>query len=165
MSIRPILRWPDPRLSTVCAPVEDPATVEALVLDLFETMYAAPGRGIAAPQVGECLRLFVMDAGWKQGEMTPLACLNPRFVQMSEAQAVGPEGCLSVPGVTAEVPRSAEVEMAFTDLGGQAQQVRLSGAAAVIAQHEMDHLDGVMHFDRLDPQARTALLAVYDAVP
>lgn len=165
MSVLPILRWPDPRLSARCTPVDDPAQVDALAGDLFETMYAAPGRGIAAPQVGICLRLFVMDAGWKEGERTPLACVNPRFLSLSEELATGPEGCLSVPGVTAEVARSETAVMAFTDLSGAPQKVRLSGAAAVIAQHEMDHLDGMMHFDRLAVPERAAVLAAYDALP
>ena len=164
MSVLPILRWPDPRLSRVCAPVDDVAGIEALLGDLFETMYDAPGRGLAAPQVGVLKRVFVMDAGWKEGDMTPLACINPEITARSDAMATGPEGCLSVPGVTAEVPRHAGVTLAFTDLSGARRSAALTGAAAIIAQHELDHLDGVMHFDRIEAGARAALLAEYEAL-
>ena len=161
MSILPILKWPDPRLAQPCDPVTDPSAVETLVTEMFETMYDAPGRGLAAPQVGVMARLFVMDAGWKEGDMTPLACLNPSITAATDATTTVTEGCLSVPGVTADVTRPAEVRLAFTDLTGMAREIQLSGAAATIAQHELDHLDGVMHFDRLDRAARDALLADY----
>ncbi|MBT54321.1 MAG: peptide deformylase [Mameliella sp.] len=161
MSLLPILKWPDPRLAQVCTPVDDRAAVEQLVTDMFETMYAAPGRGLAAPQVGGTTRLFVMDAGWKEGDMTPLACLNPRISATTDVTAIATEGCLSVPGVSADVSRPAEITLAYTDLTGTAQEVTLTGAAATIAQHELDHLDGIMHFDRLDPTARAVLLADY----
>ncbi|WP_417207491.1 peptide deformylase [Antarctobacter sp.] len=163
MSLLPILKWPDPRLAQPCAPVTDPKAVESLVTDMFETMYDAPGRGLAAPQVGVMQRLFVMDAGWKEGDMTPLVCLNPTIMSATDAKTTVTEGCLSVPGVTADVTRPAEIRLAFTDLTGAAQDITLSGAAATIAQHELDHLDGVMHFDRLDAAARDALLAAYTA--
>ncbi|SMX40532.1 peptide deformylase [Maliponia aquimaris] len=162
MSTLPILKWPDPRLAQPCAPVQDPGTLDQLVTDMFETMYAAPGRGLAAPQVGVMTRLFVMDAGWKTGEMTPLVCINPAIRSASEDLATGEEGCLSVPGVTAQVARARQITLGFTDLSGQPQELALSGAAAIIAQHELDHLDGVMHFDRLEEAARAALLAEYD---
>jgi peptide deformylase len=163
MSSLPILQWPDPRLTTVCDPVAAGAEVETLIVDMFETMYAAPGRGLAAPQVGAMLRLFVMDAGWKEGEMTPLACLNPRITDQAQDVSCGAEGCLSVPGVTADVTRATQITLAYTDLSGNACEVTLTGAAATIAQHELDHLDGVMHFDRLEGAARAALLADYAA--
>lgn len=161
MSVLPILKWPDPRLAQTCDPVTAPAKVEALVTEMFETMYDAPGRGLAAPQVGVMLRLFVMDAGWKEGDMTPLACLNPSITARTGTTKTVPEGCLSVPGVTADVTRPTKVTLSFTDLTGVAQEVTLTGAAATIAQHELDHLDGVMHFDRLAPTARDTLLEQY----
>lgn len=164
MSTLDILKWPDPRLSQPCAPVQDAGAVDGLVADMFETMYAAPGRGLAAPQVGVMIRLFVMDAGWKTGDMTPLVCINPAILSRSEATASGDEGCLSVPGVTAQVTRAQEITLAYTDLNGCPQELALAGAAATIAQHELDHLDGIMHFDRLDGAGRDALLADYDRV-
>ncbi|MGP6086970.1 peptide deformylase [Antarctobacter jejuensis] len=162
MSVLPILKWPDPRLAQVCAPVEDFGAVETLVTDMFETMYDAPGRGLAAPQVGVMLRVFVMDAGWKDGEMTPLACINPRITVQSEDTSTREEGCLSVPGVSALVTRPDRIILSYTDLTGTAQEITLTGPAATVAQHELDHLDGIMHFDRIDPPARAALLADYE---
>ena len=165
MSLRPILRWPDPRLSQPCGPAVPGPELDALSRDMFETMYDAPGRGLAGPQVGAMLRVFVMDAGWKDGEMTPRACINPRILWMSEETAVGPEGCLSIPGVTAQVRRAARLRLAYTDLDGAAQEVDLHGAEAIVAQHEYDHLDGLVHFDRLEPETRAALMADYGALP
>lgn len=162
MSLRPILRWPDPRLARPCAPVTDLEAARALIADLFETMYDAPGRGLAAPQVGAMLRVFVMDAGWKSGEKTPRACIDPHVISASDATAMGEEGCLSVPGVTAQVERPVGIVLGYRDEAGEAQQVALEGAEARVAQHELDHLDGVMHFDRLGAAARDALLAEYD---
>ena len=109
--------------------------------------------------------VFVMDAGWKDGEMTPRACINPRILWMSEETAVGPEGCLSIPGVTAQVRRAARLRLGYTDLDGAAQEVDLHGAEAIVAQHEYDHLDGLVHFDRLEPEVRAALMADYGALP
>ncbi|ANT60417.1 N-formylmethionyl-tRNA deformylase [Salipiger sp. CCB-MM3] len=164
MSLLPILRWPDPRLSQVCAEVASVAEVTDLVTDMFETMYDAPGRGLAGPQVGAMVRVFVMDAGWKDGEMNPLACINPRILWASDETVTGGEGCLSIPGVTAQVTRAARIRLGFTDLTGAAQEVELSGPEAIVAQHEYDHLDGLVHFDRLEPAARDALTAEYDAL-
>jgi len=139
------------------------AEVEQLVTDLFETMYDAPGRGLAAPQVGVLKRVFVMDAGWKEGDMVPLACINPEIVEVSEETASGPEGCLSIPGVTAQVRRPVRVRMAFTDLSGTRQERDFEGSEAIVAQHEYDHLEGLVHFDRLDPQEAKALKLEYEA--
>nr|WP_254899069.1 peptide deformylase [Thalassococcus arenae] len=157
------MTWPDPRLAQPCAPVGDPASVAALIDDLFDTMYAAPGRGLAAPQVGAMQRVFVMDIGWKQGAPTPLVCIDPRILTASDDTATGPEGCLSMPGITAQVTRATRITLAFTAPDGSAQRRDLDGFAAICAQHELDHLDGRMHFDHLGPAARAALLAEYRA--
>nr|WP_175583632.1 MULTISPECIES: peptide deformylase [Salipiger] len=161
--MREILLWPDERLKQPCETVADVAEVEQLVTDLFETMYDAPGRGLAAPQVGVLKRVFVMDAGWKEGDMVPLACINPEIVEVSEETASGPEGCLSIPGVTAQVRRPVRVRMAFTDLSGTRQERDFEGSEAIVAQHEYDHLEGLVHFDRLDPQEAKALKLEYEA--
>ncbi|MHA7869144.1 MAG: peptide deformylase [Salipiger thiooxidans] len=163
MSLREILLWPDERLKQPCETVADVAEVEQLVTDLFETMYDAPGRGLAAPQVGVLKRVFVMDAGWKEGDMVPLACINPEIVEVSEETASGPEGCLSIPGVTAQVRRPVRIRMAFTDLSGTRQERDFEGSEAIVAQHEYDHLEGLVHFDRLDPQEAKALKLEYEA--
>nr|WP_286197109.1 peptide deformylase [Tropicibacter sp. R15_0] len=156
------MTWPDPRLAQVCAPVEK---IDAdLITDMFETMYDAPGRGLAAPQIGVMQRVFVMDVGWKTGEMEPMACINPEIVSRSEARVTGEEGCLSLPGVSVEVERFAEIELRYTDLTGERLTRPLAGFAAICAQHELDHLDGKMHFDRVEVDAKARLLKEYEAL-
>lgn len=162
MSLRRILLWPDARLRQVCAPVTDVASVEGLVGDLFETMYDAPGRGLAAPQIGVLQRVFVMDVGWKEGEMRPRACINPQVVESSDTMVVNQEGCLSIPGVLASVTRPAQIVLRYLDLAGVQQQETLDGFEAICAQHELDHLDGLVTFDRLETATRADLLATYE---
>jgi len=156
----PILRWPDPRLSTPCDPVQPDDDLDGLVRDMFETMYAAPGRGLAAPQVGVMKRLFVMDCGWKDGEMTPMVCINPEIMR-ADGMVPGAEGCLSIPGVLAEVMRPERITLRYLDQNGIAQEVELDGFEARCAQHELDHLDGLVTFDRLSPEARRVVEAAY----
>ena len=152
--ILPILRWPDPRLSTACAPAVLSDGLRALAADMLETMYAAPGRGLAAPQVGALVRLFVMDVGWREGTPTPVVAVNPEILWSSDTRLVGPEGCLSIPGPTALVERADTVRLRWTGLDGQVHEELLAGMAAICAQHEHDHLDGVLVLDRLSPEAR-----------
>lgn len=161
MSVRPILTWPDPVLRRVCAPVS--GDVGALVADLFDTMYAAPGRGLAAPQIGVALRVFVIDCGWKEGKAAPLACINPEILAVSDAEAGGKEACLSIPGVAAEVIRPAEITLRFLDPDGGGQNRHLTGIEAKCAQHELDHLDGKVIFDRLPRDAAERLQDTYRA--
>jgi peptide deformylase len=156
----PILRWPDPRLSTVCDPVALDEDLDNLVRDMFETMYAAPGRGLAAPQVGVLKRLFVMDCGWKDGDMTPMVCINPEILR-ADGMAPGSEGCLSIPGVLAEVMRPERILLRYRDIDGAVQEVELDGFEARCAQHELDHLDGIVTFDRLSPEARRVVEEAY----
>lgn len=165
MSVRDILRWPDPRLREVCAPVASiTPQIEALAADdMLETMYAASGRGLAGPQVGAMLRMFVMDVGWKEGKPDPLVCINPMLHNVSEERATHSEGCLSIPGVSADVSRPAQVQMAWTGLNGARFDQSFSGFAAACVQHEMDHLDGVVTFDHLDVALRMRLEAEYAA--
>jgi peptide deformylase len=163
MSVLPILLWPDARLSQPCAPVQEGEDLRALIADMFDTMYDAPGRGLAGPQVGVLKRVFVMDAGWKDGTPTPRACINPHILSSAETQATGAEGCLSVPGVEARVSRPTELRMGYTDENGEERRVALSGAEARVALHEIDHLDGRMHFDHLSPAERDGLLSDYEA--
>jgi peptide deformylase len=155
MALLPILRWPDPRLSLACAPVagED---VAALARDMLDTMYAAPGRGLAAPQVGVLKRIFVMDVTWKEGVKAPYICIDPVLRDVSDLRIAGPEGCLSIPGLSVEVERAAEVVLDWTAFDGARRSERLTGFAAICAQHEMDHLDGIVTFDRLSPDVRAA---------
>lgn len=162
MAVREILLWPDARLSTPCAPVGVISDeIHTLVSDMFETMYAAPGRGLAGPQVGAMLRLFVMDATWKEGEKSPLVAINPEITLLSDDTCEMDEGCLSIPGITATVRRPSRITLRWTDLDGVTHTREMDGAEARIAQHEYDHLDGLVHFDRLDAKARARLEEAY----
>jgi peptide deformylase len=161
VSVLAIRQWPDPVLSRICAPVADPASVAGLARDMLDTMYSAPGRGLAAPQVGRAIRLFVMDVTWKTGAPDPFVCVNPVIVDRAEDRVTGPEGCLSIPGVTAEVPRAPWIVLRWTTPEGAAREARLEGPAAICAQHEHDHLDGIVTFDRIAPDVRGALEAEY----
>ena len=162
MSVLPIVMWPDARLREVCAPVaviDD--TLEQLVGDMFETMYSAPGRGLAAPQIGVMQRVFVMDATWKEGDMSPLVCVNPVISPLGDMVSTNEEACLSIVGVAANVTRPNVVELSYTDLSGAQVTTRLEGFAAICAQHEMDHLEGRVIFDHLGDTERAALETEY----
>jgi peptide deformylase len=163
MTVLPILHWPDPCLSTPCTPASQTDAVRKLAADMLETMYAAPGRGLAAPQVGLPIRLFVMDVTWKEGTPAPRICLNPEILWRSDTTATGIEGCLSIPGITTDITRATDIRLRWTDLDGTTQDETLSGFAAICAQHEYDHLDGIVTFDRLSPAARATALHAYSA--
>lgn len=162
MAVLPILRWPDPPLMRVCAPVGPDEDVAGLISDMFETMYAAPGRGLAAPQVGVLKRIFVMDVTWKEGDRTPVAFINPEILASAPEMAVAGEACLSIPGVAADIARPAWVRLGWSDLQGARHEARLEGFRAVCAQHEYDHLDGKVIFDRLGAEDRAALEDAYE---
>ena len=151
MTVLSVLRWPDARLRLVSAEVEGitPA-IRELAEDMLETMYAAKGRGLAAPQVGVLQRLFVMDADWKTGTPAPRVLINPRLIWSSEVTASGPEGCLSIGGPAIPVRRAQAVVMGWIGLDGKPQQQRFSGFSAICVQHELDHLNGVLILDYLD---------------
>ncbi|MBT8458815.1 MAG: peptide deformylase [Boseongicola sp.] len=160
--IRPIRLWPDPVLSRACAEVaEIDDDIFALCDDLLDTMYDALGRGLAAPQIGVLARVFVMDTGWKEGDRDPRIVINPKITQPSEARQTGPEGCLSIPGVTAEVERAEAITMSWTAPDGSLFVERLTGFDAICAQHENDHLDGIVTFDRLPADTRKSLEGGY----
>jgi len=162
MSLRTILTWPDARLSAECAPIiEITDDVRLLAADMLETMYVAPGRGLAAPQVGEMQRLFVMDATWKEGVPDPMICINPKITSISATTTTNGEGCLSIPGVEAQVSRPDCIRMVWTDLSGTRREADLTGFAALCAQHELDHLDGVVTLDRVDAAQRADILVAY----
>ncbi|GAD54192.1 peptide deformylase [Limimaricola cinnabarinus] len=156
MTLRPILIHPDPRLKTVADPV--PAItdeIRRLADDMLETMYDAPGIGLAAPQIGQMNRLLVMDAA-KEGEETarPMVLVNPAVTWSSEARSVYEEGCLSIPEQFAEVERPAEVEVQWLGLDGKTHTERFDGLWATCVQHEIDHLDGRLFIDYLKPMKR-----------
>lgn len=157
--VLPILTWPDPRLTTPCAPAVLSDELRDLAAEMLQTMYEAPGRGLAAPQVGQMIRLFVMDVTWKEGTPSPVVMVNPEIVWASEDRAEGPEGCLSIPGPTTLIERAVEVRMRWIDLEGAVLEATLTGMAAICAQHEYDHLDGVLTLDHLSDAARAVALS------
>lgn len=162
MTVLPLVLWPDERLQRGSDAVEQLSTdIATLVRDMFETMYAAPGRGLAAPQVGVMQRVFVMDATWKDGDPTPVACINPEIRIVDQAVCCNEEACLSIPGVSAKINRPKRIALEYTDVEGVRCSVELEGFAAVCAQHEMDHLEGRVIFDHLEPRARAELEDTY----
>lgn len=164
MAVLPILTWPDPRLSRRADPVAAVTPeIRRLARDMLDTMYDAPGRGLAAPQVGAMLRLFVMDTTWKDGARTPVVALNPEIHPASDELLTREEGCLSLPGLLAEVTRPAAVTMRWSDLDGCLHEARFDGFAAACVQHETDHLNGVVTLDHLSPHARARAEAEYSA--
>ena len=158
--IHPVLRWPDPILATIAPQSAVDAPTIALARDMLETMYAANGRGLAAPQIGVLARVFVMDAAWKSGDPAPEVFINPEILWRSPQMASGPEGCLSIPGVVAEVMRHSELVLQWQMANGSVQAQKLTGFRAICAQHEIDHLDGIVTLDHLTPEARAAAIAV-----
>jgi peptide deformylase len=155
MSIRPILLHPDPRLKAVAKPVtavDD--SLRRLAKDMLETMYDAPGVGLAAPQVGVLSRLIVMDCAKSEEPPRPLILVNPQVVWTSEEKGPSEEGCLSIPEHFADVVRPREVEVKWIDLDGQPHRERSEGLWAVCVQHEIDHLNGKLFIDYLGPIKR-----------
>lgn len=156
MTLRPILLHPDPRLKKVC-PRVDAITpdIRQLAADMLETMYHAPGVGLAAPQVGVMARIFVMDCVKDpEAEQRPMVLINPEITWASEEMSRYEEGCLSIPEHYADVERPAEVRMRWTDLEGAEQEEHFAGLWATCAQHELDHLDGKLFIDYLGPIKR-----------
>ncbi len=157
---RAILVLPDPRLRAVSkavGAVDD--GVRALASEMLAEMYAAPGRGLAATQVGVTKRLFVMDATWKEGAPSPMVFVDPVILECSEERVRGLEGCLSIPGVTVEVERAARVRLRWTALDGSLAESGFDGFASVCVQHEIDHLDGRLCIDRLGEVERRSVEA------
>ena len=160
MAIRPILTVPDPKLKLVSQPVErvDDA-LRALMDDMLETMYAAPGIGLAAIQVGEPVRVIVMDLAREGEEPAPRHFVNPEVVWASEETAPYEEGCLSVPEIYDEVERPARVKIKYLNYKGEEVVEDCEGLYAVCIQHEMDHLNGVLFIDHLSRLKRDRAVA------
>ena len=153
---RPILIHPDPRLKKVAAPVADLSDeLRVLADDMLETMYDAPGIGLAAPQIGMGHRLIVLDCVKEEGETPrPLIMFNPEVIAKSDETSVYEEGCLSIPEQYAEVTRPAEVEVRWIDRDGKEQTETFDHLWATCVQHEIDHLDGKLFIDYLTPMRR-----------
>ncbi|MCF8043232.1 MAG: peptide deformylase [Desulfarculaceae bacterium] len=155
MAVLPIKTFPDPVLSHPCRQVNEvDDDLRQLSQDMLDTMYAAPGVGLAAPQVGRDLRLVVIDCAPRDQDPQPLVLFNPRIVQM-EGQVVFEEGCLSVPDFTCDVTRADRVVVKAMDAEGRPITVEGEGLMAVCLQHELDHLEGRLFLDRISPLKRS----------
>jgi peptide deformylase len=157
MPLRPVLQFPDPRLKRKSVPVSEVTdAIRQLAADMIEVMYDEPGIGLAAPQVGEAIRLIVMDTEWtgEGAEKQPGVMVNPEIVAR-EGEISWNEGCLSVPDFNADVVRAARVRVRYRDLDGREHEEDASELRAVCFQHEIDHLDGVLFIDRISRLKRS----------
>ena len=155
MSVRPILIHPDPRLKKVCRSiVAVDAAIRSLSDDMLDTMYDAPGVGLAAPQIGVDLRMIVMDCAAKDAAPQPMVLINPEIVWHSDDLNEHEEGCLSIPEIYGPVTRPAEVKVRFLDREGTAQEGHFGGLWATCVQHEIDHLNGRLFIDYLGAARR-----------
>jgi peptide deformylase len=154
-----LLLAPDPRLKAKTRPVSahDRAMIRSIVPRMLATMYAAPGIGLAAPQVGLDLRFAVIDLQPDE-KPAPITLINPRIEQKSREEATREEGCLSLPGHYAEVTRPERVVVVYEDLDGQPQTIEADGLLATCLQHEIDHLDGILFVDHLSALKRNMIL-------
>jgi peptide deformylase len=160
MALREIIILPDKKLRLVSKPIETVTPqVRKLADDMFETMYDAPGIGLAAIQIAEPVRLITMDLSKKEGEdKEPRAFINPEILSSSEELSVYEEGCLSIPEYYEEVERPASVRIRYTDLDGKVHEEDASGLFATCIQHEIDHLNGVLFVDYLSKLKRDRVL-------
>jgi peptide deformylase len=155
MALLKIRHYPDPVLKKVAAPVtEFDESLRQLANDMAETMYAAPGVGLAAPQVGISKRLAVIDCSTRDEAAQLLVMVNPEIIA-EEGECFEEEGCLSVPEFYARVNRSAVVTVRFQDLDAQTHVIETGGLTAIACQHEIDHLDGILFVDHLSPLKRS----------
>jgi peptide deformylase len=159
MALLPIITAPDPRLEAVSTPVESVTDeVRQQLDDMLETMYAAPGIGLAAIQVGIAKRMLVIDVAREGEDKQPLFIINPEITWVSDDDQLYEEGCLSLPEQYAEVERPAEVKVRYLDRDGRQQELHADGLLAVCLQHEMDHLDGILFVDHLSALKRNMIL-------
>jgi peptide deformylase len=154
--IRPILLHPDPRLKKTCAVVPDLTDdLRLLADDMLQTMYDAPGVGLAAPQIGVLQRVIVLDCVKEDGEAPrPLVMFNPEVIASSDETNVYEEGCLSIPEHYADVTRPAQVQVRWMDVDGNEQTEEMDGLWATCVQHEIDHLEGKLFLDHIKPLRR-----------
>jgi peptide deformylase len=155
MALRNIIKLPDPRLRLVSAPVKAvDDDLRRLVEDMFETMYDAPGIGLAAIQVGEPQRVITVDLAKDDQPKEPRVFINPEVLERSAEKATHEEGCLSIPEYYEEVERPARVKLRYLDLDGKTQDLDAEGLLATCLQHEIDHLNGVLFIDYLSKLKR-----------
>ncbi|ABD86374.1 peptide deformylase [Rhodopseudomonas palustris] len=165
MALREIIIIPDKQLRLISKPVETvSAEVRRLADDMFETMYEAPGIGLAAIQVAQPVRLITMDLVRKEGNSLtePRAFINPEVISASEEMNVYEEGCLSIPEYYAEVERPKQVRIRYTDLDGNVKEEDADGLFATCIQHEIDHLNGVLFVDHISKLKRAMVMRKFE---
>jgi len=159
MAVRDILILPDKRLRLVSKPVAKvDSTVKKLIDDMFETMYDAPGIGLAAIQIGEPQRVVTIDLAKKDDPKAPQVFINPEIVTKSDDKKAHEEGCLSIPEYYEEVERPAAVTVKYLDRDGKKREVEATGLLATCLQHEIDHLDGVLFIDYISKLKRDRVI-------
>ncbi|MDQ0505180.1 peptide deformylase [Xanthobacter agilis] len=159
MTTRPILIIPDSKLRTISEPVgKIDSEIKKLVEDMFETMYEAPGIGLAAIQVGVQRRVITIDIAREDEGKKPVALINPEIIAASEETSVYSEGCLSIPEYYEEVERPARVAVRFQDVDGAVREVEADGLFATCIQHEIDHLNGVLFIDHISKLKRDRVM-------
>ena len=159
MALLPIIVAPDPRLKVRCEPVSEvTAELRKLMEDMLETMYDAPGIGLAAPQVGVCKRIMVVDVSKGEDEYQPYQMVNPEITWNSEQLMDYEEGCLSLPEQYANVKRPDQIHLTYIDPNGQMQNLEASGILATCIQLEMDHLDGLLFVDHISKLRRDLII-------
>ena len=160
MAKRPIIAAPDPRLKVQCTPVETvDAGIRKLMDDMLETMYDAPGIGLAAPQVGVTRRVIVVDVSTDDDAGPgPLRMANPKLVEISEDKASYDEGCLSLPNQYGQVERPSHIKVRYLDENNETRELEADGLLATCIQHEMDHLDGILFVDHMSSLKRGIIL-------
>ena len=165
MSLLPIIIVPDPVLKEIAQPIENITdAVKQQAADMIETMYDAPGIGLAANQVGKLNRMFVMDVNYRKNDNSrdAIILINPEIIWKSEEMSIMEEGCLSIPQQYAEVERPKTVRVKYLDLTGQFQEMEGSDLASHCLQHELDHLNGVLFVDYLSRLKRNMILRKID---
>lgn len=159
MTIKPLIILPDPILRQVSKPIETvDGEVKALADDMLETMYDAPGIGLAAIQIGVARRMLVLDVSKEGEDKKPLVFINPEVVSASDARSVYEEGCLSIPDYYAEVERPAAITVKHLDRDGKEQLTEADGLLATCLQHEIDHLNGVLFIDHISKLKREMVI-------
>ncbi|MBB6011703.1 peptide deformylase [Aquamicrobium sp. NLF2-7] len=159
MTIKPLIILPDPLLRQVSKPVERvDDSLRRLADDMLETMYDAPGIGLAAIQIGLPMRLLVIDLAKEDDEPAPHVFVNPEILESSDERSVYEEGCLSIPEYYAEVERPASVRVKYVDRDGKEQEIKAEGLMATCLQHEIDHLNGVLFIDHISKLKRDMVM-------
>ncbi|MEQ8708576.1 MAG: peptide deformylase [Rhodospirillales bacterium] len=159
MALLPIITAPDPRLKVISEPVDAVTDdIRQLMDDMLDTMYDAPGVGLAAPQVGVTKRVIVVDTARSDEPPQPMRLANPEVVWESEETKVYDEGCLSLPEYYSDVERPDRVRVRYLDYDGKSQEIEVDGLTAVCIQHEIDHLDGILFVDHISRVKREVIL-------